>query len=541
MLCQVSSSMTTKCRLSSLFLTMFILLTHYLAACVTVPANGGFSRMADASCMGFPEVDNNLNRTVLEVLERLGFQNKKKFDKIGNNYNIYSRLLYEANLQNRLDDPNEALTIIIVNDVSVETSASDIVKHFNLGGGNKKGEANAYAVLSRRLPRLFSWPASVKAAIIRNHVLSAKILPCDFTYAKSWITWANQNVSRNGFMINSENSAFLAPYIDITFMTIEAMNGVIYQFDRLVMPDLSGFDPAVSPTASPSEVPSTSASPSTGIEATLQPSISVLPSVTPASPSASPTTSSNLTPSPSRCGNPSVTPIPKLSEPLTTFSPEAGTGSLRPTQNDRDSGEQGNSKSKPKSNSGRSSCFPGDMWVRVSTTETRTMEQLGVGDHVYRSAVETDVVIAFSHRVNSRHSLPFVRIHTSALRNVTLSHGHLIYVNGELKAAKDTRVGDTVITDVGKAVVTSVSDVWSKGLYAPHTMSGELMVNGLLVSCYTKVVPEATAHTLLAPIRALFRTKLMANPLGTLLNNGVPQCVSTRLSQLTWSLWSSLQ
>lgn len=545
MVCQGSTA-ASKFSSPFLYLALFVLSVNHYVDAVSVPIKQRLAPMMNTPCLGYPEADNNADRTVLEVLKRMGVQDKNKFDKNGNNYNLFSRMLYDANLHKRLDDPNEELTIIIVNDISVKTSVKDIVNEFNLGS-NVQQEADAYAVLSSRLPRLYSWPAAVRAAIIRNHILSAKLLPCEFTNAKYWITWANQNVTRFGYMIHSEDSLFPKPNLDITFMAIEAKNGVIYQFDRLVMPDLSGFSPAVTPTPSVSTIPSPPVSPpvspSTDAGSRPRPSTSTLPTAV----SPSPTTMSSIVsptaespPSPPTSKAPSLTPIPKLSQPLSTFSPEAVGQTPGPTQNDRDSGEPGMSQTtaEPNSGSGSGTCFPADMRVRLSATETRTMDKLNVGDRVYISSVKKDSVIGFSHRVNSQNVFPFVRIDTTTLLNVTLSHGHLVYVNGKFIPAKDTRVGDSVKTEAGLAVVTSVKDVWSKGLYAPHTLGGDLMVNGVSVSCYTTVFPETTAHTLLTPVRALFKTNLVHNPLGPILNNGIPQNILTKLSQLTWSLSS---
>lgn len=514
---QISSSASKRFLCPFLFFYLIFHSCHFVAS-VHLPIAYPHNRMSESTCLGLPFADDFTDQTVLQALKSIGVRDSKKFDKRGGNYNIYSRMLYNANLEDRLNDPDEQLTIFIAKDASVRSSVDDIMEKFDFPG-KIKTEADAYSVLSQRLPQLYSWPQAVKTAIIRNHILSAKILPCEFTNTKYWITWANQNVTRVGNKIHSDGSTFPDPEVDISFLAIEAKNGVIYQADRLVMPDLSGFSEAPSPTPSPSKVPSPSASRSVDAQPTVQPSISATPSVVP--------------PSPSVTALPSITSIPKLSEPLVNYSPDntAQPGSSPSDEND----SRGNSASSPEA-SNESACFPSDMHVRLSATETRQLKDLIVGDRVYTSSFEKDSVIAFSHRIHSLQAFPFVRIDTTSLHNITLSHGHFIYVNGKLKAARDTRVGDIVITEAGKASVTSVKDVWSKGLYAPHTLGGDLMVNGVLVSCYTSVIPETTAHTLLAPIRALFRTRFVSNPLGSLLYHGVDQSISARLSQLTWAM-----
>lgn len=53
--------------------------------------------------------------------------------------------------------------------------------------------------------------------------------------------------------------------------------------------------------------------------------------------------------------------------------------------------------------------------------------------------------------------------------------------------------------------VTEVAKVWGVGRYAPHTMGGDIVVNGVLVSTYTTAVHPVLAHVLLAPMRMLHR------------------------------------
>ena len=60
--------------------------------------------------------------------------------------------------------------------------------------------------------------------------------------------------------------------------------------------------------------------------------------------------------------------------------------------------------------------------------------------------------------------------------------------------------GDMVVTENGFSQVKLVTVVVKSGAYVPLTDAGTLMVDGVLVSCYTNA-PHWLAHTVLAPLR----------------------------------------
>ena len=51
--------------------------------------------------------------------------------------------------------------------------------------------------------------------------------------------------------------------------------------------------------------------------------------------------------------------------------------------------------------------------------------------------------------------------------------------------------------------VTAVTVEWADGLYNPHTMTGDIVVDGVLTSTYTDAVAPSLAHALLWPVRML--------------------------------------
>ena len=51
--------------------------------------------------------------------------------------------------------------------------------------------------------------------------------------------------------------------------------------------------------------------------------------------------------------------------------------------------------------------------------------------------------------------------------------------------------------------VASVSSVWADGLYNPHTMHGDIVVDGIQTSTYTSDIDPTLAHAALWPVRML--------------------------------------
>jgi Hint module len=87
-----------------------------------------------------------------------------------------------------------------------------------------------------------------------------------------------------------------------------------------------------------------------------------------------------------------------------------------------------------------------------------------------------------------------------------VTSGHFLYVNGDLAAAGNIVVGDTVaLGRRGLDVITHVSTVWSRGLYNPQTIHGDVVVDGVCASTYTTAVSPAFAHAVLAPALATYQ------------------------------------
>ncbi|OSX68690.1 hypothetical protein BU14_2388s0001 [Porphyra umbilicalis] len=250
--------------------------------------------------------------------------------------------------------------------------------------------------------------------------------------------------------------------------------------------------------------PSPSASPSPIVVGPAQPSPT--PSPTPSTgPSASPTpppTGGSPTPVPS------ATPTPDGPQPTASPTPTdgAGTPSMTPTGT-----AQGSAIGPPGSTNitdDGSACFPAAAVVTLASGAARSMADLRVGDVVAVGAGRTSRVYFFSH-ADAGAATSMVTLDTATGGRLVASADHLVFVaaadGGASVAlpADAVTVGDRLVVDGGDgtSAVTAVGRRAAAGLYAPHTHDGRLVVDGFVVSTYTRALPAAVAHAVLAPLR----------------------------------------
>jgi len=149
-------------------------------------------------------------------------------------------------------------------------------------------------------------------------------------------------------------------------------------------------------------------------------------------------------------------------------------------------------------------CFPGDATVQLQDGSNKTMAALAVGDRVLAGGGVYSEVFLFSHRLAGA-AATFVELTTPAT-TLALTGGHYLYVNGALREARHVKVGDNVTLASGKAApVTAVGRVRKDGIYNPHTLQGDIVVDGVLTSTYTAAFSPTLAHVVFAPLRALYR------------------------------------
>lgn len=474
------------------------------------------------------------NFTVLEVLQSLTLRDvTKQPTQEDEDFNIILGLFEETKLKSELSD-SQLITIFVPNDIAARRSADDI--NIALSPDHDEnmppvGDEREAMDALRQYTDTFRYPNQVLASIARHHVVTYEISLCTLFDADRWQSWANQTVRREGTKLVSDKAKFIPPEIIIRLDAIVASNGVVHIIDRLMMPDVEAFELAPTTSPSPSRMPE---------------GASVAGSNLP-----SPSMAARQTP------NPSVTAIPSIHSPFTKFTPAppsatpsvSPTASVSPSPTEGGPGQPNSSRGSP-----RFSCFPASARVHLARNRTAAMSDLWVGSRV-RVAVTTaeddeeeeedekeedwSRLFVWSHRV-STGQFAFTRV-CAARFCVTLSQGHLLPVNGALHAARDVRVGDSLQTLDGMRVVHEVTTVMRRGLYAPVTFDGRIVVDGVLVSCYTDAIDSGVAHGLLAPLRAIARSGVWKRPFGHTFDTGFHSTFGASLTRLFAASTSALR
>eukprot|EP00177_Eucheuma_denticulatum_P004563 GFKZ01008305.1.p1 GENE.GFKZ01008305.1~~GFKZ01008305.1.p1 ORF type:complete len:422 (-),score=32.21 GFKZ01008305.1:402-1667(-) len=153
----------------------------------------------------------------------------------------------------------------------------------------------------------------------------------------------------------------------------------------------------------------------------------------------------------------------------------------------------------------RRECFPGDVMVLTEGGELREMRALKVGDRVAVGHGIYSEVFMFTHQ-DSDVRAEFIWLDVESGERVGLTGGHYLYVNGGLRVAATVRNGDLVQLSNGtESRVVSIRRTVGRGLYNPQTLHGDIIVNGIRASTYTRAVDPRLAHVVLLPIRGLYK------------------------------------
>ena len=158
-------------------------------------------------------------------------------------------------------------------------------------------------------------------------------------------------------------------------------------------------------------------------------------------------------------------------------------------------------------------CFPGSAIFVDKHGRRRQMASLQTGEEVQvikNNKVRTEAVITFIHRKPDVLE-EFIKITTMKRDTLKITEDHLLFVEktGQPTAipARDVKVGDTVYVKgkhgVEKDAVQGISTVYEKGVYAPVTLSGTILVNDVHTSCYFDVLSHEWSHRAMGVARAV--------------------------------------
>ena len=162
-------------------------------------------------------------------------------------------------------------------------------------------------------------------------------------------------------------------------------------------------------------------------------------------------------------------------------------------------------------------CYPASATFVDVAGRRRQMESLLLGEEVQvitNKGVTSKPVITFIHRQPDLFQ-EFLQITTLRYKKILkITEDHLIFVekNGKEAAipARDVKIGDMVYVKVGgkemleKDAVQGVSIVFEKGVYAPVTLSGTILVNDVNTSCYFDVLSHVWFHRAMGAARAVY-------------------------------------
>lgn len=148
-------------------------------------------------------------------------------------------------------------------------------------------------------------------------------------------------------------------------------------------------------------------------------------------------------------------------------------------------------------------CFPAAATVELQSGAVVKMSDVSVGDMVKVGVNKFSRVFMFTHKMADTTNA-FVELKTASGAELSLTSGHYLYINGALGAAKTVKNGDELRLGNGDVTtVVSVDSAQRAGLFNPQTVSGNIVVSGVLASTYTTAVEPTFAHAILSPFRML--------------------------------------
>jgi len=165
-------------------------------------------------------------------------------------------------------------------------------------------------------------------------------------------------------------------------------------------------------------------------------------------------------------------------------------------------------------------CFPGAS-TALTTQGTKAMRDIVIGDAVRvvtpTGQVEWSQVCGWLHR-EPKSVGEYLRLTTSR-RQLNVSAEHLVATVKSGKVdfvkAQEIEVGAPILecdVSAGSAsipvwgnTVQKVEKFRAEGIYAPLTVAGTIVVDGVAASCYASTRSHTAAHAAMKPMRTMYR------------------------------------
>jgi len=145
-------------------------------------------------------------------------------------------------------------------------------------------------------------------------------------------------------------------------------------------------------------------------------------------------------------------------------------------------------------------CFSGNSMVQVEGQGAIPISQLSIGDSVKTENGAYEQVYSLAHK-NEKANAEFLRIFTDqTIKPLEISDHHMVLkANGESVPSKTIVPGDFLLHESGShARVTKVTRTTSVGQYAPFTMSGKIVVDGIISSTFVSL--QGTSNLMIGNI-----------------------------------------
>lgn len=194
-------------------------------------------------------------------------------------------------------------------------------------------------------------------------------------------------------------------------------------------------------------------------------------------------------------------------------------------------------KSDSQNNAKYGGCFTAETTVQTSTGEQRKLSELKIGEHILaldqttNTLVYSEVMLFLDWNPNQTHQ--FLHFVLASGRTLTVTPAHLLVtIDPETNATQSVyadrlHVNSTMLVmadDNSQLVqdwVVSIDLVLRKGIYAPLTSAGTVVVDGVVASCYATVDSVTLAHWMFAPVRFVMNMKHGLSRFWTLLQRPI--------------------
>lgn len=146
------------------------------------------------------------------------------------------------------------------------------------------------------------------------------------------------------------------------------------------------------------------------------------------------------------------------------------------------------------------SCF-GDDGIVTNALTQQPMQMRDVGLHDRLVTTVPDDEVWFMH--SSSKPTDTTRLVTSTGSAIELTPAHMIMTSTGMKQAGEVQVGDSLVKQTGELSEVVRKEAGKVSVTAPITMSGTIVVDGVVASCYA-YGNHQVMHTALAPFRLLY-------------------------------------